>query len=91
MCDGPRAAPGPPGDLGALADEARHGRLFPGEGELPLRELLDALPPDLPCCVEVQSDAWSRVDVGQRAQRAMDSLRALLATTGPGDPRTEDP
>jgi sugar phosphate isomerase/epimerase len=91
-CDGPREAPGPPDDLGALADEARHGRLFPGEGELPLRELLDALPADLPCCVEVQSDAWSRVDVGQRAQRAMDSMRALLATTaGAGERRTEDP
>ena len=80
LCDAPRAFPGPPGDLAALADEARHGRLFPGEGELPLGDLLAALPNDLPCCVEVQSDAWSRVDVGQRARRAMASVRPLLET-----------
>lgn len=78
LCDGPRAAPGPTGDPTALADEARHGRLFPGEGELPLGDLLAALPDDLPCCVEVQSDTWSRVDVGERARRAMTSVRPLL-------------
>ena len=81
ICDAPREAPGAPDDLVALADEARHGRLFPGEGDLPLGELLDALPADLPCCVEVQSDSWSGVDVGQRARHALASARALLATT----------
>jgi sugar phosphate isomerase/epimerase len=92
LCDGPRAAPGAADDLAALADEARHGRLFPGEGELPLRELLGVLPSDLPCCVEVQSDRWAGVDVQQRARRAMDSMRELLATTaGAGATRTEDP
>jgi sugar phosphate isomerase/epimerase len=92
VCDAPRAAPGAPGDLGALADEARHGRLFPGAGELPLTDLLGVLPADLPCCVEVQSDAWSGVDVGERARYAMASTRALLTATAdrarptPGNP-----
>lgn len=81
ICDAPREAPGAPGDLAALADEARHGRLFPGEGELPLADLLGALPADLPCCVEVQSDAWAGADVGERARHAMASTRALLAAT----------
>src|SRR5207249_1674731 len=36
-----------PADALAVAlTEARTGRLMPGDGELPLRDLVDALPPD---------------------------------------------
>ncbi|MFW3169279.1 sugar phosphate isomerase/epimerase family protein [Geodermatophilus sp. CPCC 206100] len=81
LCDAPAA---PPGDLAALAAEARHGRLFPGEGELPLADVLAALPADLPVCVEVQSDSWSRqLDVPARARRARDSVRDLLGAPDP--------
>nr|WP_239522128.1 sugar phosphate isomerase/epimerase [Geodermatophilus sabuli] len=81
LCDAPAD---PPGDLAALAEEARHGRLFPGDGELPLADVLAALPADLPVCVEVQSDTWSRqLDVPARARRAMDSVRGLLGAPHP--------
>jgi sugar phosphate isomerase/epimerase len=40
LCDAPLAAPAPH----LLADEAREGRLLPGHGGLPLRELLAAMP-----------------------------------------------
>jgi len=80
LCDAPRAFPGGPNDLGALAHEARHSRLLPGEGQLPLTDLLGVLAADLPCCVEVQSDHWAGVDVGRRAQLAMDSVWQVLAS-----------
>ena len=40
----------------ALRHEARHERLPPGEGDLPLDELLAAVPPEVTRSVEVQSD-----------------------------------
>jgi sugar phosphate isomerase/epimerase len=50
---------GPSGD--AIV-EARAGRLLPGEGELPLRELLDALPGNLLVSVEAPSAAAVAAD-----------------------------
>jgi sugar phosphate isomerase/epimerase len=44
----------PPTDLGALVDEALNGRLLPGEGGLPIMELLDAVP-DVALSFEVRS------------------------------------
>lgn len=78
LCDASAAAPEGSADPAVLAHEARHDRLFPGDGELPLIDLVTTLPPDLPCCVEVQSDRWSALDVVERAQRAMLSLREVL-------------
>jgi len=49
LCDAPARDPGDAG----LVEEAREGRLFPGEGELPLAEILAALPADVPISVEV--------------------------------------
>lgn len=40
----------------ALLHEARHARLWPGEGALPIRELLAAVP-DVPLSFEVRSEA----------------------------------
>lgn len=82
LCDAPRTAPDP----GALADEARHHRLFPGEGELPLVDLRDALPPGLTCCVEVQSDRWATTSPLVRARHAMQTTRTLLAAPSAGRP-----
>lgn len=60
-----------PGDA-ALAFEARNCRLFPGEGELPLIDLLRAVPLSTTLSVEVQSQAWSiQHDVRMRAAQAM--------------------
>lgn len=49
VCD---AAQGPPPTLQALVEESRHGRLFPGEGVLPLTRLYDLLPADIPTSLE---------------------------------------
>jgi sugar phosphate isomerase/epimerase len=46
LCDAPLATP--PDQL----REARAARLLPGRGELPLRELVAALPPDIPVALE---------------------------------------
>jgi len=48
-------APGSrPTDIGALLDEALNGRLLPGDGQLPIGELLAAVP-DVPLSFEVRS------------------------------------
>ena len=49
LCDAPKRRPEPAG----IIDEARGGRLAPGEGALPLAALLDALPNSIPLAVEV--------------------------------------
>lgn len=57
LCDAPALAP--VGGTAGLVTEARHHRLLPGEGALPLRALLDAIP-DVPVSVEVPSDeGWA--------------------------------
>ncbi len=86
LCDAPLALPpGAADDLEVLAHEARHCRLFPGDGELPLADLVRATPMNRTCAVEVQSDRWREVDVMERAQQAMDSARRLLDRID-GDP-----
>jgi len=50
LCDAPAARPK---SEAAIIAEARSGRLPPGEGDLPLRELLSALPDDAVLSVEV--------------------------------------
>jgi sugar phosphate isomerase/epimerase len=49
LCDAPLASPPQP----RIIDEARSNRLLPGEGELPLRELLAALPENVPLSAEI--------------------------------------
>jgi sugar phosphate isomerase/epimerase len=67
-----------PGDAGII-DEARAGRLPPGEGGLPLRELLDALPSGVPLSVEVPMQrSFPALTPLERARRACDATRILL-------------
>lgn len=54
LCDAPLVRPGPTDD--DLLHEARHARLPPGSGELPLPDLLMAVPADAVISIEVQSD-----------------------------------
>lgn len=49
LCDAPLIAP----PASEIIAEARGARLLPGEGELPLQELLAALPGDVPLSAEV--------------------------------------
>ena len=92
LCDAPAAPPhgiGVPGRMPrgqqASADddavlEARTGRLLPGEGELPLAELLGALPDSLPVSAEAPSLAARReFSPAQFAARVRHALDAVLA------------
>jgi sugar phosphate isomerase/epimerase len=60
--------------------EGRSNRLFPGEGGLPLAELVNALPSGIPLTVEVANDDIAqKLSPAERAQRAADSLNAFIA------------
>jgi sugar phosphate isomerase/epimerase len=78
LCDAPRSDP----TDAHIVDEARQGRLFPGEGELPLLEYLTALPRDLCLSVEVPSGiSHPRLSPSERAARACAASRQLLASS----------
>lgn len=76
ICDAPAARPS---GTDALVDEARHGRLPPGAGELPLPELLARLPEGVTYSVEVQSDALLARPAEERARLLAEASRAVLA------------
>jgi sugar phosphate isomerase/epimerase len=77
LCDAPLAAPGAGPASADGVHEARAARLLPGEGELPLRELLAALPDGIPVAVEAPrsgQSGGSPVEFAARARRALDSV-----------------
>jgi sugar phosphate isomerase/epimerase len=78
ICDAGPDMPGPTDTL-ALVREARTGRLLPGEGVLPLKELVAALPANLPLAIEAPCRATADLPALERAQRA---YRALTDLTG---------
>ena len=78
ICDAGPDMPGP-GDTPALTREARTGRLLPGEGVLPLAELVAALPATVPLAVEAPCRATADLLAVERAKRAYKTLSALLA------------
>jgi hypothetical protein len=59
-------------------DEARHGRLTPGTGILPLRALLARVPAAVTISVEVQSDDLLALSPGERARLLHDAATAVL-------------
>lgn len=67
------------GDRETLIHEARHRRLPPGAGDLPLRALMARVPAGVTISVEVQSDALSRRAPLERARLLFDSSSAVLA------------
>jgi hypothetical protein len=75
ICDAVAAIPSESADL---IREARTGRLLPGEGALPLRDLVAALPPTIPLSIEAPVRASAGLPALERAQRAYRSMRALL-------------
>lgn len=85
FCDAPAVNPDMSYD--AILAEAVDGRLQPGEGELPLTELLAALPEDLPLALEVRSKALrdQYPDPVARARVVLTAAQAYLA----GIPRIE--
>ena len=77
ICDAGPDMPGP-GDTPALIREARTGRLLPGEGVLPLAELVAALPEGAPLAIEAPSRATADLPAIDRAKRAYRALAALV-------------
>jgi sugar phosphate isomerase/epimerase len=74
VCDAGPDMPTPT-DTPNLIREARGGRLFPGEGALPVAELIAALPPHVPLAIEAPSQALARLPAVERARRAHEALR----------------
>jgi len=77
ICDASPDMPGP-GDTPALIREARTGRLLPGEGALPLAELVAALPANVPLAIEAPCRAIAELPAVERAKRAYRALSALV-------------
>src|SRR5207253_7712709 len=76
ICDASADMPGPT-DTPALIREARTGRLLPGEGVLPLAELVAALPAGAPLAIEAPCGATADLPAPDRAKRAFPALSAL--------------
>jgi sugar phosphate isomerase/epimerase len=76
ICD---AAPDMPrsDDTPALIREARTGRLLPGEGVLPLKDLVAALPAGIPLAIEAPCRATAHLPALERAKRACQALSTL--------------
>src|SRR5688572_8296499 len=72
ICD---AVAGIPSEAGDLIREARTGRLLPGEGSLPLRDLVAALPVSIPLAIEAPVRATSSLPALERAHRAYRAMR----------------
>jgi len=76
ICDASPDMPAPT-DTPALIREARTGRLLPGDGVLPLRELVAALPAGLPLAIEAPCRASAGLPALERAKRAFRALTDL--------------
>lgn len=72
LCDAPATAPA---TIESIIDEARQRRLPPGEGKLPLLEIINAVPDGVPWAVEVPMPG---VPPLERARRGAIAARALL-------------
>ena len=81
ICDAGPDMPGP-GDTSALVREARTGRLLPGEGVLPLVELVAALPESAPLAIEAPCRDTAHLPALERATRAHQALSALVERVG---------
>jgi sugar phosphate isomerase/epimerase len=92
LCDAPLAAPEAGPASADAVHEARAARLLPGEGQLPLRELLAALPDEIPVAVEAPRSGrggGSPAEFAARARRALDSV--LSQSTSDSKSRVEFP
>jgi sugar phosphate isomerase/epimerase len=78
LCDAPAVRPI---TREAIIHEARAKRLPPGEGELPLRDLLASLPEDAAISVEVPMENSGPAEM--RARRIFEATQRLFATEGP--------
>jgi len=79
LCDAPPAPPDE--ELGTLVDEALNGRVLPGDGGLPVAEILARLPADCSVSCEILSSALRQrfPDPAARAKAVADATRSFLA------------
>jgi sugar phosphate isomerase/epimerase len=77
LCDAPLAPP--PDGIRGLYREAVRDRRLPGEGELPLRELLAALPAGIPLSVEAPMLALSGLPASEQTKRIARAVRRWLS------------
>ncbi len=75
LCDAPLVKPP---ELAPREESLRH-RLYPGEGELPLFDLMAALPREVTIDVEAPCAADAHLPFAERARRAGDATRRFLA------------
>jgi sugar phosphate isomerase/epimerase len=75
LCDAPLKPTNP-----NYMDEATFDRLIPGEGEMPLREYLSAMPAGMLVSLEVPSRTMTKAGIGlrERLERCVKAARALL-------------
>jgi len=75
LCDAPLKSTNP-----NYMDEATFDRMVPGEGELPLREYLSALPTGVAVSLEVPSRTLAKAgfSLRDRLERCVEAARALL-------------
>lgn len=77
LCDGLRASPV---TVDERRREARTDRRLPGEGELPIAELLCALPAGIPISIEAPTLRLAGLPFNQQARIVGDTTRKFLAT-----------
>jgi sugar phosphate isomerase/epimerase len=75
LCD----APNPP--VQSLTEESRGGRLYPGEGGLPLARLMDALPTDVATSLEAPHALQRHLPAAERLRLAGVATLAFIAAT----------
>lgn len=75
LCDAPLTPP----PEGALRQESLSARLYPGDGELPLFALMDALPPDIVIDVETPVASDRSLPPDRRASLAAAATKRFLA------------
>lgn len=77
FCDAPALRPT---DTAGLLFQARCERKFPGEGDLDLVGLLQALPKDIPISLEVPTEELAKtVNAVERAKRALEATKKVLS------------
>ena len=74
LCDAPKAHPA----RDTLRDESVNGRRLPGQGELPLFALLDALPSGVVVELETPDASLASLSIEERAKRCGDAARGFL-------------
>ena len=81
LCDAP-LPPAQSKSVDEMRRESRTARLYPGEGQLWLDELLDLLPPGVPLSIEAPSAAHAHLTVADRAALSFEATRSLLRRHG---------